>query len=77
MPFVRGISPKAALSSLETFYGNSDKSCDVLDIDEFLPFQPWFEGSAFKLTTAGVLVEAQTLLLCQKLGGAALAAVRS
>ena len=81
LPFVQGISPRNALSSLDTFYGSSNKSCEMPDIKEFLPVQlpvqSWFEGSAFKLTTAGVYVEAQTLLLCQKLSGAALAAFGS
>ena len=77
LPFVRGIRPKDALSSLDTFYGSSNKSCELLDTEKYLPVQPWFDSSAFKLTTAGVFVEAQTLLLCQKLGGAALAAFRS
>ena len=29
MPFVRGISPKDALSSLDTLYGNLGESCEV------------------------------------------------
>ena len=53
------------------------RSSEVLDPEEFLPFQLWFDGCVWKLQTAGVPSTEHTRLVCQKLAGAALATFKS
>ena len=74
---LRAMTAKDVLSNLDTFYGNSTKTSEVLDPEEFLPFQLWFDGCVWKLQTVGVPSTEHTRLVCQKLAGAALATFKS
>lgn len=76
-PPMSGLSIRDALQLLTPFYGNADRTSEVVDVSQFLAMQRWFEQSLFKLRTAGVPRENQAMLLCQKLEGPAHAAFRS
>ena len=71
------ISAKDVIASLDSFYGNTNKTAEVLDPEDFLRCCQWFDSVKWKLFAAGVPQHKHVPIVCQKLQGPALKAFMS
>ena len=74
-PVRRGIlTVKECMTSIDVFYGNSDKKADVVDASELIRFNAWFDAAQWKLSAACLSERQQVAVICQRLQGPMLAA---
>jgi hypothetical protein len=63
------MNAKEMLGTLDAFYGNKDKSADIVDPEQYLSFVQWFDTVTWKLQIAGVPEVQWASAICQKLQG--------
>ena len=66
------LSVKECMTSIDSFYGNSNKKAEVVDASQLIAFNSWFEAARWKLDAARLSSCQQVTILCQKLQGAIL-----
>ena len=63
------LSAKECMSSIDLFFGNTDKKSQVVDANELIKFNAWFDTACSKLQAAGLPVPQQIAAIRQRLQG--------